>query len=45
VDLRGDELLLVDDSLQNVEAARRMGWHALHWTPDTRPDVLRRVCG
>jgi putative hydrolase of the HAD superfamily len=26
------DLLLIDDSPRNVEAARRAGWSALHWT-------------
>ena len=26
------DLTLVDDSLPNVEAARRAGWQAVHWT-------------
>ncbi len=31
VGLRGEELLLIDDSRQNVEAAQKAGWQALHW--------------
>jgi putative hydrolase of the HAD superfamily len=45
VGLRGDELLLVDDTERNVVAARAAGWRALHWTPDTAPEALRRACG
>lgn len=41
VGLRGDELLLVDDSHANVVAARAAGWRALHWTQDGSPDILR----
>ncbi len=41
VGMRADELLLVDDSRPNVDAAQRAGWHALHWTPMMRPDTLR----
>jgi putative hydrolase of the HAD superfamily len=26
------DLILLDDSLRNVEAARNAGWNALHWT-------------
>jgi putative hydrolase of the HAD superfamily len=44
VGLRSDELLLVDDTVRNVEAAREAGWQALHWTAHTAPDVLRRLC-
>jgi putative hydrolase of the HAD superfamily len=36
--LQGQALLLLDDSLENVEAARRLGWQAIHWTPDSRLD-------
>lgn len=40
----GAELLLIDDTLANVEAARTAGWDALHWTGqmrlfDLRPDL------
>jgi putative hydrolase of the HAD superfamily len=45
VGLPGDELLLVDDTVLNVEAARAAGWRTLHWTADTAPEALRRVCG
>ena len=41
VGLQGEEILLIDDSRQNVEAARKAGWLALHWTKDSKPDVLR----
>lgn len=44
VGLRGDELLLIDDSRQNVEAARTAGWQAIHWTTNSAPDVVRRAC-
>lgn len=53
VGLRGEELLLVDDSRENVEAAVTAGWRALHWTwpgrsglvlgACTEPDVVGRV--
>ena len=39
--LRGDEMLLIDDSLQNIEAAFRAGWQAVHWTKDSAPNILR----
>ena len=32
----GRELMLVDDTPANVEAARAAGWAALHWTGDRR---------
>lgn len=28
------DIVLVDDTLANVEAARRAGWSAVHWTSD-----------
>jgi putative hydrolase of the HAD superfamily len=39
VGLCGEEILLVDDSRQNVEAARKAGWQALHWTKDSSPNI------
>lgn len=37
-----DELLLVDDTLENVDAARRAGWHAYHWDGRrTLPTILQ----
>jgi putative hydrolase of the HAD superfamily len=44
VGLRGEELLLIDDSRQNVEAARQAGWQALHWTKHSSPNILRGLC-
>jgi putative hydrolase of the HAD superfamily len=44
VGLRGDEMLLIDDSRQNTEAALRAGWQALHWTPQSSPAIVRSVC-
>lgn len=44
VGLCGEELLLIDDSRQNVEAALRAGWQALHWTEHSSPDIVRRLC-
>lgn len=44
VGLRGQEILLIDDSRQNVEAAKRSGWQALHWTKQTSPDIVRLLC-
>ena len=38
------EMLLIDDKLANVEAARAAGWGGLRWTGETRlPDLLRRL--
>lgn len=44
VGLRAEEILLIDDSRQNIEAALGMGWHALHWTAHSSPDIVRRAC-
>jgi putative hydrolase of the HAD superfamily len=44
VRLSGDEMLLIDDSRQNVDAALAAGWRALHWTKDSSPDVVRSLC-
>jgi putative hydrolase of the HAD superfamily len=30
------EMLLIDDKLENVEAARAAGWGGLHWTGERR---------
>lgn len=38
------ELLLVDDSPDNVEAARRAGWHAIRWRRDSRPGAVTALC-
>jgi putative hydrolase of the HAD superfamily len=37
----GDQLLLIDDTPANIEAARAAGWRALPWTGASRlPDLL-----
>ena len=38
--LSAADILLIDDSAQNIEAARKAGWEALHWTPQSSPDAL-----
>lgn len=39
---RPDQLLMIDDTLENVEAARTSGWQAVHWSADARlSDILR----
>lgn len=43
VGLLGDEILLIDDSRPNVEAALQAGWRALHWTEDSSPDDVRSL--
>lgn len=44
VGLRGEEIILIDDSRQNVDAATNAGWRALHWTSDSSPhDVVMKV--
>lgn len=40
VGLRGDEMLLIDDSRENIEAALKAGWQALHWTKESSPNDL-----
>jgi putative hydrolase of the HAD superfamily len=40
----GKEILLIDDSPQNIEAALKAGWHALHWTEHTSPTIVRSLC-
>ncbi|MEP1521798.1 HAD family hydrolase [Ascidiaceihabitans sp.] len=32
----GDKILLVDDTLKNIEAAQAKGWQGLYFTPETR---------
>jgi putative hydrolase of the HAD superfamily len=44
VGLCGEELLLIDDSRQNIEAARKAGWQALHWTKHSSPNMVRSLC-
>jgi putative hydrolase of the HAD superfamily len=44
VALRGEEILLVDDSRSNTEAALRAGWQAFHWTKQSSPTILRSLC-
>jgi putative hydrolase of the HAD superfamily len=41
IGLRGEEMLLIDDSRQNIEAALQAGWQALHWTKHTSPNIVR----
>lgn len=44
VGLRGDEILLLDDSRSNIDAARQAGWRALHWTRDSSPNTVPSLC-
>src|SRR4051812_22928680 len=44
VGLSGDEMLLIDDSRDNIEAALQAGWQAFHWTQQTSPHIVRRLC-
>jgi putative hydrolase of the HAD superfamily len=44
VGLSGEEMLLIDDSRQNVDAALLAGWRALHWTKHSSPKVVRSLC-
>lgn len=43
VGLRGEDMLLIDDSLQNVEAALKSGWQALHWTKHSSTSIVRSL--
>jgi putative hydrolase of the HAD superfamily len=36
IDLAPQSLILIDDTLPNIEAARDAGWHAVHWTGEER---------
>ena len=44
VGLRGEEILLIDDSQRNIAAARQAGWQALHWTSDISPTIVHDLC-
>ncbi len=44
VGLGGEEMLLIDDSRQNIDAALRAGWQDLHWTKRSSPDIVRSLC-
>ena len=44
IGLCGEEMLLIDDTRQNIEAALKAGWRAFHWTKDCSPDVVRSLC-
>ncbi|MDZ7926055.1 MAG: HAD-IA family hydrolase [Agrobacterium sp.] len=41
-DTSASEIFFVDDSSDNVEAARTFGWNALHWTNSSTADDLLR---
>jgi len=42
--LDGKEMLLIDDSHQNIEAALGQGWQTLHWTKHSSPSIVRGLC-
>ncbi len=44
VGLCGDEMLLIDDSASNIEAALKAGWQALHWTKHSSLRSLGAPC-
>ena len=44
VGLRSEELLLIDDSRQNILSAKKAGWQTLHWTRESSPGMLRSLC-
>jgi putative hydrolase of the HAD superfamily len=33
--LRPEEIILIDDTLANLIAAKECGWHAIHWTKES----------
>jgi len=43
VGLCAEEILLIDDSRQNTDAAQKAGWQALHWTKHSSPDIVRSL--
>jgi putative hydrolase of the HAD superfamily len=43
VHLDADALVLIDDTLENVDAARSAGWQALHWTEAMAPESIRAL--
>lgn len=40
---RGEEFLLIDDSLSNIRAALEVGWQVLHWTARSAPAIVRQL--
>ncbi|MEM6385044.1 MAG: HAD-IA family hydrolase [Pseudomonadota bacterium] len=42
-DIPAAQVLLIDDHLPNVEAARALGWQSLHFTDGSRDAVLRQL--
>lgn len=44
VGLCDEELLLIDDSRQNIEAALKAGWQALQWIKHSPPNIVRSLC-
>jgi putative hydrolase of the HAD superfamily len=44
VGLRAEELLLIDDSLLNIEGALKAGWQGFHWTARITPSIVRSLC-
>jgi putative hydrolase of the HAD superfamily len=44
VGLGSEEMLLIDDSGQNIQAALKAGWQALHWTKQSSPNAVRSLC-
>jgi len=43
---RPDELLMIDDKMENIEAAKAAGWLAVHWTEsESLSAILQRSIG
>ena len=44
IGLCGEQILLIDDSRQNIDAALKAGWQALHWTKQSSANIVRSLC-
>ena len=43
VGLCGEEMMLIDDSRENITAALQAGWQALHWTKHSSPGIALKL--
>lgn len=44
-ELAPQEILLVDDSADNIKAAQALGWQGFHFTDATRGELIARLTG
>ena len=44
VELPATQILLLDDSPANIEAAQEAGWQAYHWTKESLPETVSSLC-